>query len=270
MLSPSFAGAGPSGLATAKTLLLHPKGQFTSVCVVDAQAAVGGLWPSSPAEHLARHVHPLVLANQSRHTMHFADLSWDPDTEPVPRAWKVGQYLRRYFDRHLAPCPGFRLRLRTRVVAAEPCAGGETGWRLVLETEHGDRETAHFDHLVVASGHFGEPIIPAKALPEPLAVPVVHSSQYRDLGTLLGATPMPSKGRILVVGGQMSGVEIAGTVAYHLSAAANAPDGLSALPGMDDLTVHHLIQRPIWVMPTFTTPEVGSLSPPCCPHSGHF
>ncbi|KAM4054491.1 flavin-binding monooxygenase-like domain-containing protein [Hirsutella rhossiliensis] len=262
-------GAGPSGLVAAKTLLLHPKGLFSTVCIVDVQGAVGGLWPSSPTDSLARQVHPLMLANQSRHTMHFADLAWDSDADVVPRAWQVGRYLRRYLDRYLDPCPGFRLRLRTRVVCAEPCSGGggggEGGWNLVLETDDGSRETAHFDCLVVASGYFGKPVIPAHALPEPLTVPVVHSSQYRDLKSLLGTTPPPANGRILVVGGQMSGVEIAGTIASHLSAAANAPDGQCALPGADGLTVHHLIQRPIWVMPTFTTPEPKAKAPAFLP-----
>lgn len=263
LLPLSSPGAGPSGLVAAKSLLLHHKGLFGAVCLVDVQGAVGGLWPSSPAASLARQLHPLMLANQSRHTMHFSDLAWDPDADSVPRAWHVGRYLRRYLDRYLAPCPGFRLRLGTRVVGAEPCGGGGRGeegrWKVVLETDDGSRETALFDHVVVASGHFGEPIVPVQALPEPLRVPVVHSSQYRHLEGLLGTAPTPLKGCILVVGGQMSGVEIAGTIASHLSAVANAPGDQSALPGVEKLTVHHLVQRPIWVMPTFTTPEVSPL-----------
>ncbi|EQL03268.1 Flavin monooxygenase-like protein [Ophiocordyceps sinensis CO18] len=201
--------------------------------------------------------------------MHFSDLAWDPDADSVPRAWHVGRYLRRYLDRHLAPCPGFRLRLGTRVVGAEPCGGGGRGeegrWKVVLETDDGSRETALFDHVVVASGHFGEPIVPVQALPEPLRIPVVHSSHYRHLEGLLGTAPTPLKGCILVVGGQMSGVEIAGTIASHLSAVANAPGDQSALPGVEKLTVHHLVQRPIWVMPTFTTPEPKAKAPPFLP-----
>ncbi|PHH84823.1 hypothetical protein CDD83_1329 [Cordyceps sp. RAO-2017] len=251
-------GAGPSGLVSAKTLLHNaPNGAFR-VSLFDQQPAIGGLWPSSRAD-VERQLHPLMLANQSRHTMHFSDLAWGADAAQVPRAWEVGRYLDRYLGRYLTGHPAFELRLGTRVVRAEPRADG---WDILAEAG-GEEEAAHFDYLVLASGHFGKPLVPTQVLSEPVAVPVIHSCQYRDLKGLL-ANQAPGGGKILVVGGQMSGVEIAGTIAAHLSSAVNSP-GEAGIPDVDRYSVHHIAQRPIWVFPTFTTPEPEAAAAPFLP-----
>jgi NADH dehydrogenase FAD-containing subunit len=86
-------------------------------------------------------------------------------------------------------------------------------------------------------------------------VPVIHSSKYRNLQSILGQGTKIG-GKILVVGGQMSGVEIAGTIATHLSSAANSPVP-SAVTKVEDYKVHHLVQQPAWVFPLYTSPMVG-------------
>ncbi len=259
------AGAGPSGLVAAKTLLHNaPKGAF-QVSVFDAQDGIGGLWPTSKTD-TGRLVHPLMVANQSRHTMHFSDLAWDAAAPQLPRAWQVGKYLERYLDRYLTGHPDFELRLGTRIVRADPMQDGRAGWQVLLRGPDGTEETRTFQRLIVASGYFGKPIIP-DSLAEPAAVPVVPSSQYRDLKSLLGDKPRNSGKKILVVGGQMSGVEIAGTIASHLSSAANSPDPCG-IPDIEQYSVHHVVQRPIWVFPLYTTPEVRSVAlmmPPAAP-----
>ena len=194
-----------------------------------------------------------MLANQSKHTMQFSDLAWEDDAPQFPRAWMVGKYLERYLDRYLAGHPDFELHLGTRVQRAEPREGGKDGWDIVLQTQEKE-DSRRFEHLLIASGYFGKPIIP-ESLTKAASVPVVHSSQYRDLKTLLGQAAH-GKGKILVVGGQMSGVETAGTIASHLSSAANSPDEFG-IPGIDKYSVHHVVQRPIWVFPLHTTPEVS-------------
>ncbi|EEY16267.1 conserved hypothetical protein [Verticillium alfalfae VaMs.102] len=236
-------GAGPSGLVAAKTLLYNaPQGAF-KVTVFDAQKRVGG-----PMAH-------------SRHTMHFSDFGWEDADGQFPRAWMVGRYLERYLARY----PGAEVRLGwrvTRTEALEGHAGGGGGWRVTARDGSGREEVGLFDRLVVATGFFGEPVLP-RGITDGATVPVVHSSRYRDLKGLLGKGA--KGGKILVVGGQMSGVEIAGTIASHLSSAVNAPGTTSELAGAEGYTIHHLIQHPAWVFPLYTTPKPKLSAPPFLP-----
>jgi cation diffusion facilitator CzcD-associated flavoprotein CzcO len=249
-----IVGAGPSGLVAAKTLLHNaPAGTF-KVSLYDAQPAIGGLWPLSPTDS-GRQVHPLMVANQSKHSVHFSDMAWEKDAPQMPPAWMVGRYLQRYFDRYLAGHDAFDVQLGTRIVKADKDSSRASGWEVLAESSNG-QATRRFDYLIVASGFFGKPIMP-EGLAKPSSVPVIHSSQYRDLKTLLGSNPRPGGGKILIVGGQMSGVEIAGTIGSHLSSAVNSPEQ-SEIPDIDNYSIHHVIQRPIWVFPLHTSPEVNA------------
>ena len=243
-----------------------PAGAFR-VTIFDVQARIGGLWPSRKDES-GGVVHPLMVANQSRHTMQFSDLAWDPKVPQLPRAWQVGRYLERYRERY---CRDADIRLGSRVQEAVPVSAADddgipsTKWHLHVQSSDGEMEQHQFDHLVVASGYFGRPAVPIFRANEP-EIPVIHSSSYRDLGSLLGKTN--GKGRkILVVGGQMSGVEIAGTIATHLSSATHSPSS-SKLSNADEYSIHHVVQRPTWVVPLHLSPQVCSYSNSLFPHNG--
>ncbi|OAA71172.1 FAD dependent oxidoreductase [Cordyceps fumosorosea ARSEF 2679] len=252
-----IVGAGPAGLAVAKTLLHNaPRGDF-KVTVFDAQPDVGGLWPTSEAD-TGRQIHPLMLANQSRHTMHFSDQAWDDLTPQLPRAWMIGQYLQRYAAKYLTGNPDFQLNLKTRVMRTDKDGDG---WNVTVQSDGVDK-TTHFDRLIVASGYFGDPVIP-KAWKENTAIPVIHSSQYRDLQSLLGTSA--KGGKILVAGGQMSGVEIAATIGTHLSNEINSPDE-SSIHNIEKYSIHHVSPRHPWVIPLHTTPEPKWKAPPFLPH----
>ncbi|KAG8424513.1 hypothetical protein J3458_001295 [Metarhizium acridum] len=204
-----------------------------------------------------------MVANQSKHTMQFSDHAWEDGAPQLPRAWQVGRYLEKYMSRYLSSHPDFSLHLNTRVVRAEQRDGDGSGWDVRLESG-GREQTQHFEHLVVASGYFGKPITPeGVSLAPSAAIPIIHSSQYRDLKNLL-RTRSSAKGKILVVGGQMSGVEVAGTIASHLSSATNSPNDFS-VPDIDQCSIHHIIQRPIWVFPLHTTAEPNAAAAPFLP-----
>jgi cation diffusion facilitator CzcD-associated flavoprotein CzcO len=242
-----IAGAGPSGLAAAKAFLHGaPPGSF-SVTVFDPRPRVGGMWPADPAADNG--VHPHMLANQSRHTVQFSDLAWSPRDPQFPPAWMIGRYLARYAKRY---CEGARLRLGWRVETVE-FTHGQT-WRVTARREAPGEEEVHtevYDHLVVATGFFGKPMVPG-LLPKDPEIPVIYSSEYRDLRSLLpGDGPPGRPRRILVAGSQMSGVEIAATITTHISSALNSPDP-SMKRGLEGCAVYHTVQRPIWVMPHFT------------------
>jgi cation diffusion facilitator CzcD-associated flavoprotein CzcO len=104
----------------------------------------------------------------------------------------------------------------------------------------------------VATGFFGKPKIP-KILEYPLKIPVWHSSKVRDVKDLLtdGGTKSPVSGKnIIVVGGQMSGVETAGSLAFQISSAVNSP-GEPPFPEPEKYVIYNVVQKPVWVMPLF-------------------
>ncbi|KAH6854080.1 hypothetical protein B0I37DRAFT_441135 [Chaetomium sp. MPI-CAGE-AT-0009] len=258
-----IVGAGPSGLVTAKSLLWDaPRGTF-DVTLFDSQTRIGGLWPSHKDDRTGL-VHPRMVANQSKHTVQFSDLAWPEDAPNLPRAWQVGQYLSDYLKRY---CSEARLSLGTRVEKAVPLAastkdGSQQGWQVQTRSGQGEVKEESFDYLLVASGFFGQPALPPVSRGSH-EIPAIHSSQYRDLQSLLGKTG-GSGGKVLVVGGQMSGVEIAGTIASHLSSAVHSP-GPSPVSSPEKYTIHHIIQQPAWVFPLHTSPKPTACAPPFLP-----
>ncbi|KAK4200034.1 hypothetical protein QBC40DRAFT_280713 [Triangularia verruculosa] len=252
-----IVGAGPSGLVAAKSLLHDvPKDTF-EVTIVDSQPRLGGLWPSQRSDDGGL-IHPLMVANQSKHTVQFSDLAWPQDAPELPQAWQVGQYLDRYYK---AYCLAAELCLETHVEKTE---NTHPGWRVWTRSKDGALEERSFDYLLIASGYFGKPAVPGlSVIPEHPEIPVIHSSKYRTLEALLGQDKVKG-GKILVVGGQMSGVEIAGTIATHLSSATHSP-GTSPILNPEKYSVHHLIRKPVWVAPTLLSPKARSLVPPFLP-----
>ncbi|KAI1873088.1 uncharacterized protein JN550_003341 [Neoarthrinium moseri] len=171
-----IVGAGPSGLVAAKTLLHDVSPGTFKVTIYEAQSRIGGLWPLSKNDN-AGLVHPLMVANQSKHTVQFSDFAWDDTVPQLPRAWQVGQYLDRYLQRY----DGADVRLNHRVVRTELQDAGT--WKVETESEKG-AQTSVFDYLLVTTGFFGKPMWPEN-MPGGASVPVVHSSKYRDLESLL-------------------------------------------------------------------------------------
>ncbi|KAK1825630.1 hypothetical protein QBC39DRAFT_54226 [Podospora conica] len=257
-------GAGPAGLTAAKSLLNDaPPGAF-DVTVFEAQPRIGGLWPLR-SDDGAGLVHPLMAVNGSRHTIQFSDLAWDDATPEFPKAWQVGRYLDRYYQTY---CQAAHLKLDTRVEKAEPLSSPDastssaSGWRVQTRTAQGAVDEQTFDYLVVASGIFGKPLIPS-AVPDAPSIPILHSSKYRDLAGLLGATGGQG-GKILIVGGQFSGIEIADTIATHLSSAAHSP-GTSPIAHPENYSIHHVVQKKAWVLPLHVSPKPATSAPPFLP-----
>ncbi|KAK2628235.1 hypothetical protein QTJ16_002881 [Diplocarpon rosae] len=237
-------GAGPSGLVAAKTLTHDTPPDTFHVTVFDALPRIGGLWPTSTQDDGL--VNPDMCTNQSRHTVSFSDLAWEEKDPLFPKAWMVGRYLERYWRTYGAQGE-FEVRLGKKVVRSLREENGR--WRVWVSGEgrEGGEEEFEFDYLVVASGFFGKAKMLAEV--EKAGVPVVHSSKFRDVKSLLAEGA--GRGRkIVVVGGQMSGVETAAAIAMQISSAANQP-GAAETEDAANYTVTHLVQKPVWVMPLF-------------------
>jgi cation diffusion facilitator CzcD-associated flavoprotein CzcO len=213
------------------------------VTVFEALDRIGGLWPVSEKDDGM--VNPDMCTNQSKHTVSFSDLAWPESAPAFPKAWQVGQYLERYVKTY----PGYEIRKNCKVVKADLRDGK---WHVRTQDRSSSETVEHeFDHLIVSTGFFGKPKVP-KILGGSRA-PVWHSSQVRDVKDLLtdGGKSSPSPRRnIVVVGGQMSGIEIAAAIALQLSSAETTP-GECEIPNASEYYITHIIQNPIWVMTLF-------------------
>ncbi|RHZ55313.1 uncharacterized protein CDV56_102785 [Aspergillus thermomutatus] len=251
------SGAGPSGLVTAKTLLHHfPEGTFTP-SVFEKRHEIGGLWPvhcngrisNSGRERVSKDhdaagpVNPSMRTNLSRFTVSFSDLAWESvlgcvDVPLFPQAWQVGRYLETYAERYLS---AEVVRSGCEVVrTVREVAGGRPRWTVQWVQRSGDDteqhavQTEYFDFLVVASGYFSRPYTPdIPGLPA-FADRTVHSSALRSIEDLNALVEKASGGgKLVVVGGSMSGVEAASSLALHVSS----------------------LSRPFWTVPTYIPHE---------------
>ncbi|KAL4775095.1 hypothetical protein BDW60DRAFT_155294 [Aspergillus nidulans var. acristatus] len=284
----AIIGAGPSGLVTAKTLLRNfPPGTFSAV-IFEKKLRIGGLWavdyPSTPClswptPHFSHDpelhcreqdqgramVDPWMRTNLSRFSVAFSDLAWETalgDAVPVfPYAWEVRKYLEKYAETYI-PKECFNLGKRVLSVArrgteirAKDWAGWEVSW--VDDCRCGETPVRNldaprvrkevFDFLVVTSGHFGSPSVPL--IPGLEDISSVHSSELQspdDIDRLLEKSP--KSGKLVVIGGSMSGVEAATSLALHLSSLSFRP-GSSAQE--HNYEVWHVGPGPYWVLPTY-------------------
>ncbi|MFC5285739.1 NAD(P)-binding domain-containing protein [Actinokineospora guangxiensis] len=173
-------GAGPAGLTSAKQALADGH----DVVVLEKHTDVGGIW--NPATGGA---YPSVRMQTSRMAFPFTDFAPLTPTD-FPTLAEVHAYLRAYAE-HFGVLA--RVRFGAEVVGVSKVDGR---WRVA--TASGVEE---FDAVMVASGELWRPRVPA-SLPEG----VLTAKDYR--------APEPFAGkRVLVVGGGVSGADIAAELA---------------------------------------------------------
>lgn len=184
-------GAGPGGLVAARWLL----SEGFETTVFERSAELGGQWAGlSGRSGMWQAMH----TNTSRVLTAFSDL--EPTSPHVfPSRQEILDYLHRYAALFDLPA---RIRFGTAVEGL-----GRAGSRWRIRTATGTEE---FDKVVIASGRFHHPTIPASpGLAGFTGEGGVHSTYgYRD--------PAPYVGRrVLVAGGAISALEIAVELVHH-------------------------------------------------------
>lgn len=187
-------GAGPGGLVAARWLV----SQGFKPTIFEQAQTLGGQWTGLPR---ISGVWPTMHTNTSRILTSFSDL--EHETEVVfPSNRDILAYLHRYAD-------AFGLTERIRFGSpVDRLSRTEGGWLV----EHSGT-TESFRRVVVASGRFRKPFIPAVSGLDSFngSAGAGTTYDYRDPGPYLGK-------RILVAGGAISALEIASELA-HLGAA---------------------------------------------------
>jgi putative flavoprotein involved in K+ transport len=195
-------GAGQAGLAIA----WHLARRGVRYLVVDAAPEVGHSWRTRWDS--------LRLFTPARYDgLPGDDFPGDPDSHPGKD--QVADFLAAYADRH-----GLLVLTNTRVERLVPHARGFTA--------HTTQGVLDARRVVVATGPFQVPFVPA--VDGAFEVPALHSSAYRRPGDL-------PEGRVLVVGGANSGLQIAEELAATrevvLSSGTNPPAVPQRLLGRD-------------------------------------
>nr|OQO26084.1 hypothetical protein B0A51_05814 [Rachicladosporium sp. CCFEE 5018] len=212
---------------------------FSKIQIFEQRSTVGGIWnyvpcPTGTAARVARgysdvekvegrmadtstdhlfgdtsvkHVEPLtplydrLETNIPRDLMGFSDLDWPKDTQLFPKHETVLEYIEQYAEdvRHL-------IAFRAQVNSVHP-EGTKWHVNVTVPQISGSRTVQHhtFDAVIVASGHFDVPNVPAVAGMESWvqAYPgsILHSKYYR--------TPEQyADKKIIVVGNSASGIDI--------------------------------------------------------------
>lgn len=233
------------------------------VTVFEAGNGIGGMWRALPGEDGDK-CDPNMPTNLSRFTVAFSDLSWfsvdisdpvtgtpSPAVPPMfPKAWQVGRYLRKYAHKFgvesLVHC-------NTRVLDAR-FNYNSSQWNVeIADTIANHRRVLPYDHLVVASGFFGHPIARnfiGRVVPsfdpgqlDDDSKNYQHSSRFRSMSGLTDHS-----GKIVVIGGGISGSEAAAQAAMQISSAKYSPGGK---PIHADNCVYHIINRPFYTMPRY-------------------
>lgn len=161
----------------------------------------------------------------------------------------------------------FFLRMDGGTDTATTDSSFERGNNLKGENLHSER----FDFLVVASGYFSRPYVPGIPGLADIQDRVVHSSALRDVEQFLSNLPCDKpppeqdicatggKGKLVVIGGSMSGAEAASALALHLSSSAYAPRSSSSSSDerLKGYTIHHVCSKPFWSVPRYLPKPAG-------------
>ncbi|MEZ7130970.1 flavin-containing monooxygenase [Nonomuraea sp. AD125B] len=222
----AIIGAGIGGLAAAKAL---DDAGVTWECF-DRRPDVGGLWSQDP-EREDGPAYRALHVNSSAKFMAMSGLPIPPDYPEFPSREQIGRYLVRYAE-HFGLSS--RVRLRTEVTSLKREPSG--GW--TVETSDGERR--RYASVVVAAGHFSQPVMPR--IPDFFAGEVLHAHDY--------VSPERFAGRnVLVVGLGASGADIACEVSRTAArTAVSVRGGVHIVP-------KHLFGRPFDTFPVRTRPR---------------
>ncbi|KAI1103242.1 FAD/NAD(P)-binding domain-containing protein [Jackrogersella minutella] len=258
----AIVGAGPSGLAAAKYLLAQ--GAFPRIDVFEQQAEVGGVWYYSatprPLEELPvpqTDAHPARVDPPVRvdgkplfpspmyddlntnipHTiMKYSDLGFRDGCEIFPRREDVQAYLVQYAAdvRHLVTFSTQVTDVKLRATADAPWPGRDRWDVSTTDLLTGAETKETYDAVVVASGHYSTPYIPA-GIPGTAAFHAAHPGVISH--SKLYRSPAPYRGKkVVVVGTGASGLDIASQIAR----ACEPPLLLAAREEVADETLEHL------------------------------
>ncbi|SDR14238.1 NAD(P)-binding domain-containing protein [Pseudovibrio sp. Tun.PSC04-5.I4] len=191
----ALIGAGPMGLATAKTLIE----QGIDFQGFELHQGVGGLWDiDGPKSTMYESAHLI----SSKRMTEFADFPMGKDTAEYPGHRELKKYFHDFAEK-------FDLKSRyvfgAEVTSIDPLGESGEGWRVCWSDLDGDH-SAIFAGVLIANGTLSEPNMPV--FEGEFAGEIIHSSKYKS------ARQFADK-RVLIVGAGNSGCDIAVDAIHH-------------------------------------------------------
>jgi len=196
-----------------------------------------------------------------------------------PLAWQVGNYLTRYSKKYI---PDGTILFNSNVIRIEKSDDRTGSWLVSWSKQktgggntkdskadcpqspqsndnfNGDEQVIsdRFDKVVVALGFFSKPQranIPGLTTDFPGKV--LHSTQLDMLNDILGdnaknLTSQGERAKIVVIGGSLSGAEVAASLAMQLSNAEHSPNSPS-IENFSQYEIVHVASRSFWALPPF-------------------
>lgn len=211
----AIIGAGPSGMVAGKELIeagLEPE-------IFEKNSIHGGVWSG-----VSGYVWPQMRTNLSKWSCSFSDFPWSADADEFPTAVDVDKYISNY---SAGFCVGNKIEYNKN---AESIYRHGEKW----EIGFANNEKRRFDHVVICSGAFSEPVTPAIEGRDRFRGKILHSSKFRIDECV--------RSRVAVVGSSFSGIEIA---------AALADKGVEVVL---------LLSEQVWILPRYMS--VGNVRAP--------
>ncbi|CAM5179053.1 unnamed protein product [Eretmochelys imbricata] len=199
-------GAGAAGLCAARHIAACPE-SFAPPVVFEASGRVGGTWVYTEETGQSPDGLPIhssmyrdLRTNLPKEVMAFPDFPFDASLPSFLHHSDVLAYLESYADHF---CVREHIRFSWLVDAVSPAEGPEGGWD-VTTCRAQDRTvqvTERFDAVIVCSGHYSDPFVPAIPGLETFPGRLLHSHEYRG--------PEPFAGRtVVLLGAGPSGMDL--------------------------------------------------------------
>ena len=257
----AVVGAGPCGLSAAKYLLAQDA--FEKIVVYEQQAEVGGVWNYSQVPSQTLHVpqvspfcppdppvrpssaappvfpspmYEMLHTNIPGPLMRYSDLAFPRDSTIFPSRGAVQDYLVEYSN-DIRQLIQFSTRITDIRLREE---NGRDQWDVdAVSTESGSLQTATYDAVVVASGHYSTIFIPnvknIREFHEAHPGVISHSKSYRSPDSFVGK-------KVVAVGNAASGLDIAAQISQVcktpllLSVEAPSPPDNLAYVGAEEVS----------------------------------
>lgn len=182
-------GAGPSGLAQLRAFQsAAAKGaEVPDVVCYEKQDDWGGLWRYTWRTGVDEHGNPChgsmyryLWSNGPKEGLEFADYTFEEHFGKPIASYPPRAVLFDYIEGRVKKA-GVRDKIRFNTVVRDVRAGNGGGFDVTARDCRTDTETTeHFDHVVVATGHFSVPNVPYYPGFESFNGRILHAHDFRD------------------------------------------------------------------------------------------